>query len=233
MKKVTYIALLLVLLQTSAVTLHAQYNDHRNRQVDSLEQVLATHPPTGQELAKIYIQLSWGNLEIDQKKSMDYARKCIETAATHNEWWSVANCYKVVGMHLWAFSQYDSAMIYYGKALDAAERMRDFPKKYTELQVEDALSSIYGNMGNLYNIQGKGVEAIEYYQKALSIFEKYDWKESQAVAYYNIGEMYWDMDNYEQAEINYVKLDSIAHQLDNSLLYSVCQTRIESDIFTW
>jgi hypothetical protein len=32
----------------------AQYFDHRNRKVDSLEQVLTTNPPAGNELMNIY-----------------------------------------------------------------------------------------------------------------------------------------------------------------------------------
>ncbi|GHV53398.1 hypothetical protein FACS1894181_17200 [Bacteroidia bacterium] len=67
-------------------------------------------------------------------------------------------------------------------------------------QVDDEYSMLYGTIGNLYNIQGKSTEAIDWYGKALKLFEKYDWKESQANAYNNIGEMYVAMGNYEQAE---------------------------------
>ena len=53
------------------------YSDHRNRQVDSLEQVLATNPPTGAELGRIYRNLMWGYSQTNIEKSMEYARKCI------------------------------------------------------------------------------------------------------------------------------------------------------------
>ena len=43
----------------------AQYRDHRNRQVDSLEQVLATNPPTGAGLLPVYDALMWGYIEIN------------------------------------------------------------------------------------------------------------------------------------------------------------------------
>ena len=128
-----------------------------------------------------------------------------------NGWSAVADGYRTLGICFNRLSQYDSAMVYYDKALEAVVRMRDFPQIYNESDIDNNLSSIYGSMGNLYNIQGKYHEAIEYYQKALSIFEKYDWKESQTIAYNNIGEMYMSMNNYEQAEINFIKLDSLAH----------------------
>ena len=37
-------------------------------------------------------------------------------------------------------------MVYYGKALEATERMRDFPEKYNEAEIEENLSLIYGSI---------------------------------------------------------------------------------------
>jgi signal transduction histidine kinase len=213
-----YIILWLISLQTCATSLYAQYTDHRNRQVDSLEQVLATNPPTGVELARIYRNLMWGYQQADVKKSMDYARKCVEAFMPLNSWNAVSDGYKALGFGHYKISQHDSAMVYYDKALGAVERMRSFPEKYNEQDLDDNFSSIYGNIGNLYNIQGKYQEAIEYYTKALRLFEKHDWKESQAIAYGNIGEMYKSMDNFERAEINFIKLDSLAYMMGDSLL---------------
>ena len=195
----------------------AQYTDHRNRGVDSLEQVLATNPPTGAELGLIHSDLMWGYLEINAEKSMEHARKCIAVCIPLDGWRTVSNSYRILGLHFYGISQYDSAMVYYDKGLAAAERMRDI-SKYTEIDIDDCFSMIYGAIGNLYNIQGKCHEAIEYYAKVLKIFEKYDWKESQSIAYNNIGEMYLTMDNYEQAEINFLKSDTLAHQTGDTLM---------------
>jgi tetratricopeptide (TPR) repeat protein len=116
----------------------------------------------------------------------------------------------VLSINFTGISQYDSAMIYLDKALEATEWMKHYPEKYDETQIDDGFSKIYGTIGNVYNVQGKYLDAIAYYQKALKIFEKNDWKESQTVAYTNIGEMYQAMDNYLQAEINFLKADSLA-----------------------
>jgi signal transduction histidine kinase len=198
-------------------TLFAQYADHRNRHVDSLEQVLVTNPPTGKELGFIYRDLMWGYLQTDKEKSMYYARKRIDVAFSLGVLPDATEGYTILGMHHWAFSQYDSAMFYYDKALEIAEQTKNFPKKYNEEQIDAQFSMIYGNIGNLYNIQGKYHEAVEYYTKALKIYEKHSWKESQCVAYSNIGEMYIAIDNYEQAKINIVKMDSLAHITGDSL----------------
>ena len=216
----------LLALLLCSTSLHAQYRDHRNRHVDSLEHLLATNPPTGSKLVDVYSSLTWGYSEIDYQKSMDYARKYIEIAISLNDWWDVSSGFRILGMHFYHLSQYDSAQVYYGKAFAAADRMRDFPEKYTERNIDDEFSMLYGNMGNFYNIQGKYHEAIEYYQKALILFEKYGWKRSQSIAYQNIGEMYLSMNNHEQAEINYMKCDAIAHEINDSLRISDAKLRL-------
>ena len=192
-------------------TAFAQVSDHRNHGVDSLERILATHPPTGADLARIYNGLMSGYLESNTEKSMQYARECIAVAIPLDEWMDVSDGYRVLGINFYLISQYDSAVVYYGKALDASGRMRDLPDRYSEKNIDNRLSLTYGNMGNLYNMQGKYYEAIDCYIKALRIFEKHDWKESQSIAYQGIGAMYLSMDNYEQAKIYFMKLDSLAY----------------------
>ena len=218
-KRVTwyYVILFIAWQFLCGTSLYAQYADHRNRQVDSLEQVLLTNPPTGTELANVYRNLMWGYLETDTEKSMYYARKCVSTAIAINKWDIAANGYKVLGRNFYKLLQYDSAMVYYEKVLESTVRMRNYPKEYDEKNIDMEFSTTSGNIGNIYNMQGMYHEAVEYYQKALPIFEKYDWKESQTLAYYNIGEMYWGMENYAQAEINFIKMDSLAYLTGDSL----------------
>ena len=207
----------LILLLASCIA-SAQHYDHRNRQVDSLEQVLAINPPEGKELASIYNGLMRGYQEISTEKSMEYARKYIDIAVSLERYHAVSLGYKISGINFYKISQYDSAMVCYEKALEAIERMRDFPEEYDEGWIDDWYASTYGNMGNVYNIQGKYHEAIEYYTKALKLFEKHGYRENQASAYYNIGELYMSMNNYEQAEINYTASDKIGHEINDSLV---------------
>ena len=202
MKNNTILIFALLLCCTS---LFAQYVDHRNRGVDSLEHLLATNPPSGEALGRVYRDLMWGYLQINIEKSTDYARKCIEIAIPLDGWKAVCDGYCILGFNFDSSAQYDSALVYYNKALDAAERMKDFPQKYNQLGIDDYFSSLYGTIGNHYNIQGKYHEAIEYYQKAIRLFEKWDWKQSQTIAYRNIGAMYLSMGNYQQAEQNLIK----------------------------
>ena len=203
-------ALVFALPLMAGSSLSAQFADHRNRQVDSLEQVLATNPPTGRDLAFIYRDLMWGYQPTDSKKSMDYARKCIAIAAPLDGWAIVADCNVVLGLNHYEAARYDSAMLYYNNGIEVTERMKKLPKNYTAEDVDRRLAPIYGNMGNVYNAQGLLHEAVEEYIKAIRIFERYDRKESLSIAYNNIGEMYLSMGNFEQAETYFLTSDSLA-----------------------
>ena len=215
MKKiVAFLGILFVILTN---TLFAQFQGISSSRADSLELILTVNKPTGEELCSIYRELMWEYMQINGEKSMGYARKCIETSIPINSWECVSNSYRLFGMHHWAISQYDSAMIYFNKTMEAIEKMRNFPEKYDEKEIDDELSLIYGSIGNLFNIQGKYHEAIDYYTRALKLFEKYGWKKNQSIAYENIGEMYLSMDNYIQAEINFTKFDSLAFITGDSL----------------
>ncbi|MDR3338704.1 MAG: tetratricopeptide repeat protein [Candidatus Symbiothrix sp.] len=216
MKKGIYIVMLAALLLCST-SLFAQKYDHRNRYIDSLEQVLTVHPPTGKDLLLIYNELAAGYRRSDRIKAIKYASKGIPLAKQFESPSYSAYLNQTIGICYYGASQYDSAHYYYDKALGFIEEMKTI-KRYSEEEIDDIYSSIYGNIGNFYNIQGKHYEAIEYYTKALKIFEKYDWKESQAIAYMNIGEMYKLMSNYEQAEINFTKLDAIGQEIKDSLI---------------
>ncbi len=169
-------------------------------------------------MAAAYLNLAWGYGQTDIEKSMDYALKTLDLAIPLDGWRAVADAYAIIGMLHYGQSENDNAMLSYGKALEAVERMRDFPEKYTEKTIDDELAFIHGNMGNLHNMQGKFHEAIGYYTEALKIFEKYDFKESQTVAYESIGAMYLAMENWEQAELNYLKADDLAHITGDSMM---------------
>ena len=199
----------------------AQYTDHRNRHVDSLEQVLATNPPSGIALLGIYNSLVWGYSEINNEKSKDYALKGVRLSEQLDNRKALTDFNGLLAMCYYGNSQYDSALFHYNKALEAAASLKTAKNSkgepYTERFIDDVYSNIYGNMGNLFNIQGKHHEALEYYQKALSIFEKWGWQESQTIAHEKIGEMYRTMNNFEQATHYFIKMDSLAYVTGDSL----------------
>jgi signal transduction histidine kinase len=216
MKKIS-VMLIAATLAVSA-PLFAQYSDHRNRQIDSLEQLTATGQLTEEESGAVYLDLAWEYSTSDREKSLAYAQKVLDISIPVDGWQAVTDAYGLMGIYYNSYSEYDKALLYFNHALDAAERMRDFPEKYSEGDVDNMLSYIYGNMANTYNYQGMLHEAVEYYLKSLVLLEIYGWRENEAHVYYNLGEMYAAMRNYPQAE-NYYRLSKeIAEELGNGYI---------------
>lgn len=218
MKTYTYFALIVSMLSIPAC-LFAEYADHRNRHVDSLEQVLKTQKLDGEDLMKVYSGLMNGYLQTDAGKSSHYAKLGIELAEKNNLHDGLCESWRTLGLQAYGACLYDSAQHCFDHALEATEQMKG-DKRYTESDIDDNLSALYGTLGNLYNIQGKLHLALDYYQKALPIFQKHGWKESECILYYNVGELYLELSNYDAAEDNYSKALEVGQQTGDSLMVS-------------
>ena len=188
-----------------AIPALAQYTDHRNRKTDSLEIVLESGKTLNDnDMMRAYQGLMWGYLQTDGQKSEHYAQKAVELSYKMDALNARTDALRILGLNYYGRDDYEKAIAYYNDALAATELMKA-DKRYTEKDIDDNLSSIYGSIANVYNMQDKAHLAIHNYQLALPIFEKYDWLESQAICYYNIGELYGQMGNYSEAERNYLK----------------------------
>ena len=199
----------------------AEYTDHRNRGVDSLEEVLRCNPPADQaDRIRLYDDLAWGYLELNELKSMQYARSGLAVAEEINAYKSVCNFHRILAMHHWASARYSEAESELQYAQKAVDLMRTCGK-YDDTDIDDQASALYGTFGNLYNTLGQGAKALDYYHRALRLFTKYDWKESQVVAYTNMAELYYCMGNMNHAMEYFHKGDSIARVCQDSTMQSL------------
>lgn len=208
---------LVLVLSVIPMHLRAEYSDHRNRKVDSLEQVLKERHLEGEELFLVYDGLMNGYLQTDGNKSADYAQKAIAVAEKHKLYRGLCNSWRVLGLNAYGRCQYDSAQHCFDRALRAVEQM-SASKRFEQSEIDDSYSSLYGTLGNLYNIQGKLHLALDYYQKALPIFQRNGWKESESILFYNVGELYLELGNNDAAEDNYRKALDAALQAGDSLM---------------
>ena len=198
-----YIFFIGVMAMLTPTALMGQYADHRGRYVDSIETVLtSTTPPKGDDLLRAYRDLAWGYLQKDGKKSEENARKLLALTYPTKAMMLRVDALRILGLHAYGKNDYATALKYFEQALAVNDSMRS-ESRYTEKNIDDNLSSLYGSIANLYNIQDQALLAIEYYQKALPIFEKYNWLESQTILYHNIGELYLSMGNTDEAKRNY------------------------------
>ena len=216
-----------LLLGTLTVLCAGAYNDHRGHNVDSLERVVARWTPEAidkatpeqlKDLGRAYLDLAMGYSQINGPKSLFYARKGL-ALSTRMEWENATtDACRYIGQHLWAQEQYDSAMFYYQAALAATQRMAARTEEYTEKDMDDNLSALYGSIGNLYNMMDSIPRAMEYYRMAGEIFDRYGWNESNSVLYYNIGETWLEEKEYGKALPAYEKSLDYARTAGDSLL---------------
>ena len=200
-----------------AVVARGKYTDHRNRQIDSLENVVALWTDARiaqssvaelEELSLAYKDLVFGYESINPSRSEHFARKLWALSGrTHN----LKNAYyatDAIGRHLWAGDQLDSADWYFRQALSCVDRMALTVGKvggYGQDEVDDFYSRLYGALGNLSYSRDDIPGFMEYYQKAGEIFEKYGWNESNAVLWHNMGSVWYDEGDLDKARECYEK----------------------------
>jgi len=180
------------------------YNDYRNAKVDSLEALLkSNNPPKGDDLLRAYDELMRGWLPFDKKKATEYGNKALALSYERNGMRVRQDVLRRFGLMRYGNEEFDEALRYFNQALAIVDSM-EHDKRYTQRDIDDCRSCLYGAIGNVYNLQDKHHLAIHYYQLALPIFEKYNWLESQTILYHNIGELYLTMGNQQEAEQNYL-----------------------------
>lgn len=212
-------AVVLCILATYSA--RAEYSDHRGRKIDSLEAVLKSgRPLSDEDRMNAYRNLMKGYGPIDGRKAEEYARKALALSYTMNATNSRVDALYNIGLQAYGKDDYDTAADYFQQALAVNDSMTS-DKRYEQSVIDDNASQLYGALGNLYNIQDQAQLAITYYQRALPIFERYGWLESQCILYHNIGELYSPIGNNEKAKENFLKAIEKGDQTGDSLMMAM------------
>ena len=203
------------------------YEDHRGRNLDSLERVLARYTPdrlavaTAEEKAD-YVrtcrQMAWGYLQLDGPKSVYYARQAIGFGRELDNQDAIFDMSILIGQGFWAKEQYDSARVYYTQAADALaliEARWDDPDRH---DLEADQSRLWGTLGNFYAMQDSLEQFAYYYGKAGEIFERRGWWEDASTLHRNIGEVYQDEGALKAAKPEYERALQLARQSGDSLI---------------
>ena len=227
----TFIIIASILLFASPAM--GQYTDHRDHKLDSLESVVA--PWTQERIASAsreekdrltdaFEELMWGYCQINPSRSLYFARKTY-TLSLQELWLNQAfQAAKMIGQHHWAAGQIDSAKANFATALSIADRMAlkeplpGKPNGYKDATIDDAYSSLYGAIGNLYSSIDSLPQAMDYYRRAGEIFEKNGWNENSSNLYHNMGETWLDAGDLKQAEPCYKKAILYGEKADDPLL---------------
>jgi len=196
----------------------AEYGDYRNRHVDSLEAVLSSgRTLTDQERMGAYIGLMNGYQIVNGSRAEHYARMALALSYKMNALNAREGALYHLGLHAYGRDEWDTAAELFQRALAVTDSMRG-DRRYTETDIDDNLSQLYGALGNLYNMQDQALLAIEYYQRALPIFERHGWLQSQCILHHNVAELYSGMSNSAKAEQHYLKAIEVGEASGDSLM---------------
>ena len=197
------------------------YTDHRNAKVDSAEQVLNSKQPiSDKERMGCYYTIVRGTLGKDSKKHDYYCRQMLALSYKMDAKNMRESALNHLGLRHYGQEDYATAERYFLWALAVTDSMKS-DKRYKESDIDDNLSQLYGALGNLYNMQDQALLAIEYYQKALPIFEKHGWLESQTILHHNVAELYLTMGNREKAEQEYLRAIETGTASKDSLMMAL------------
>ena len=210
---------LLLLLATAAMA----YQDHRGVNIDSLEAILAgPHPPRGKELMRVYLPLMRAYQVRDNDRCVYYARKALALSYEINGLNARESALYNLGLMAYGRDEWDLAIDYFQQALAVTDSMRS-DRRYTPADVDDNLSQLYGAIGNVYNMQDQLLLAIEYYQRALPIFERNHWSQSLTILHHNVGELYLMIGNAEKAERHYLQALNCGTESGDSLMMALAR----------
>ena len=157
--------------------------------VDSLVNVLETQELTPDEQLALYSLISKSYSYNDVEKSRLYATKGFELAEKRKNKNRMSYFYFFIGLSFANVNDYDSAFIFYEKALPLTQETG-------ELVFE---GGIYTAMGNIYYLTNKQAIALEYYLKALSIMEKENNALGTIEVLNNIGNIHKILKNFDNA----------------------------------
>lgn len=219
--------ILLCMVTVLSISVRAEYRDHRGRNVDSLERVVAGWTPEREaraseeeadDLSHAYIDLMMGYRQINGERSALFARKCYNLCRRWNWLRRMSDALTGIGMIYYGGGQYDSALVYYRKAMEVTDRMA--AGGYDQNAIDDCYSSLCGTIGNLYVMMDSVPKAMDYYKKAGEIFTKHGWIESNSVLWYNMGEVWFEEGDPDKALPCYETSLQFARASGDSLLLS-------------
>jgi len=119
---------------------------------------------------------------------------------------------KEIGWCYYVKSDFNLAMQQYELALKVLSEKVDEKDK---IQKQKVYAAIFGNIGIVYKEQGNYVKALDYYFKALKIFEEIGDKQRQAANLGNIGLVYCKQGDYAKALDYYFKTLKIYEEVGN------------------
>lgn len=175
----------------------AEYIDHRGHNIDSLQAVVNNNAKDSAYFNAVF-NLASAYRQSDPHFALELSRILVNEYPNHGWPRLAAAGADNISIYYRAKGAQDSALMWSLKAFDFIEDMRA-GGRYDEDKIDDEYSRCCGGIGNVYCEMGDYEKSIEYYLKALEIFEKHNWIESKTILYGNLGYLYEETGDFKEA----------------------------------
>lgn len=177
----------------------------RAQNLDSLENVLLKQKLSPENKIKLCDDLSWGYVGSDFDKSKKFALQGISISEKENDVLMTGTLYRNLGVAYYMMSNFDTAMLYFDKAITKAKQAKN-----------DLLEAkIIFAKANVHNVKAEYTQALALYLKARPVFEKEGLKERLRAVVGNIGSMYSNMHNFDEAEKYFLQSKKISEEIED------------------
>ena len=175
----------------------AEYIDHRGHNIDSLQAVVNNNAKDSAYFNAVF-NLASAYRQSDPHFALELSRILVNEYPNHGWPRLAAAGADNISIYYRAKGVQDSALMWSLKAFGFIEDMRA-GGRYDEDKIDDEYSRCCGGIGNVYCEMGDYEKSIEYYLKALEIFEKHNWIESKTILYGNLGYLYEETGDFKEA----------------------------------
>lgn len=190
--------LLSIMVMTAFCQLSSSgYTDHRGHNIDSLQAIVNVNAKDSAYFNAVY-NLASAYRQSDPHFALELSRILVNEYPNHGWPRLAAAGADNISIYYRAKGVQDSALMWSLKAFDFIEDMRA-GGRYDEDKIDDEYSRCCGGIGNVYCEMGDYEKSIEYYLKALEIFEKHNWIESKTILYGNLGYLYEETGDFKEA----------------------------------
>ena len=192
MKNKIYITTLLFIFSI------AGFCQSQNMQVDSLKRVLK-YAKIDTVKANIFNSIADKFKESNPDSTRFYAAKANLLSQKINYSFGLANANLNIGNSNIILGNYKLAIQNFQKAQSIFEKLLESNTDIDPKRLKNGLAKAFASQGIVYSQQSNYFNALDYYQKALSIYLEINQKPSICKAYNNIGIVYKSQLNYPKA----------------------------------
>jgi signal transduction histidine kinase len=175
----------------------------QRQEADSLANVIETQPLSNTERLEAYRKIVDVYVLGDPEKAADYAEKGAKLAEKEGDWAMASKFNASLGQIYNTLADYETAIAHWQKALDHAQKA----------QKPDLEAAVYTGIGILHARQAENAPALDYFLRALALYEKAGNSKACLRIMTNIATIYRTIDDNERALYYLEKAENLAETL--------------------